>query len=556
MTQPLRAPVRTSLSRPYALLVALVTTALVAAAAPAAVAETTFSSLSEGTPVPSQADARQQMSMLKPLHCKPGKPLEMMTRGQALRSARSFAVKQVGAAAVTRLEDSADTDGADRAAQTAAGAAMAGAPLAALVALLDAHRQSPKDPNHLMTAAGVLNTFGKGREAVALAKAAQKMSKAPYSTMGIDGKAMLLNNLGQGLTLMKRYAAAEDSLRTATSREPELTEARLNLAIAQACQNKMKPAAKAYRQAQNRQTHTWVETVEPPPGEADEVSTAMPNGEARPPVEEVFDMSGGVDGMFPQIRYPRTWQEATGSAAFDAWQALIDEETQRTQFYVQQQTQLTQQIDWAGLSPVKRNRVDLVRSYIATSNRERNLRDLYQHIQAPQDAVGEALIGYQEEYLAAMDGGADCSTLGAIADKWHPIWRAAIHNLDTALRDHYQAEYRYATALIANIADPQLHQLLMAELQTSRPWYSLLLASGQDWTMIQAGCEQAPLSEGLQADEGTGETPARCAEFLRGVKFAVKIGTLFEVSSNCESLAVEASAGAGWIGAFVEVSNK
>jgi tetratricopeptide (TPR) repeat protein len=517
-------------------------------------AEPSFHSLSEGTPVPSMWEARQQVKPLQALHCKSGKPQQMLTLRQALKSARAFAVKRVGAQAVASLEKHADTKGADRAAQTAAGAALAGAPLASLVALLDAHAQAPKSPDHLANAAGVLNTFGKGREAVALAKAAQRKSRAPHSTMGFDGKAMLLNNLGQGLSLMKRYPAAEKTLRTAVSREPELSEAKTNLAVALACEGQAKPAARFIRQAQNRQPHTWVGTEEPPTGEPDEVSDTMPAESVRPLVLEVFDMTGGVDGMFPHIRYPATWQEMT-QAKSGEWQALIDEENQRMQFYIGKQQELTAQINWGALSPAKRNRLDLVREYIATANREPDIRALLEHTYEPVEAVGEALLDYQEEAIAAAEAEATCQDQGAIAQKGYATWKAAMHNLDKVLRDHYQAEYRYTTALIANIEDPLLHELLMAELNTVRPWYSLLLAAAIDWTLFQMGCEDAPLAEQLKADEGTAETPERCAQFLRGVKFAIKLGRWFELSSNCESLSGELGVGAGWIGAFVEASN-
>nr|MBA2550482.1 hypothetical protein [Nocardioidaceae bacterium] len=65
---------------------------------------------------------------LKALHCKASKPQTMMTLREALKSSRAFAVKKVGKGTVAGLEKHADTKGADRAAQTAAGAALAGAP--------------------------------------------------------------------------------------------------------------------------------------------------------------------------------------------------------------------------------------------------------------------------------------------------------------------------------------------------------------------------------------------------------------------------------------------
>src|SRR4029453_9601228 len=102
------------------------------------------------------------------------------------------------------------------------------------------------------------NILGYPREAFAIAKAADAMPATPGQAMGISGQAMLLNNEGHAMLGLRRWADAERVLRQAMVLSPELSEAKVNLAIALLCQHEDEDAVKFFRAGQYRKAYTLI----------------------------------------------------------------------------------------------------------------------------------------------------------------------------------------------------------------------------------------------------------------------------------------------------------
>src|SRR5262249_46498291 len=132
-------------------------------------------------------------------------------------------------------------------------------PLAALLALLRTHALAPKDPSILASISAVMNVLGLAKQSYAVAQAADAMTSSPHSVMGISRPAILLNKEGHAMLLLRQWAAAEKVLRQAVALAPELSEAKVNLALALLCQQQDEEAVRFYRLGQYRQPFTLVQ---------------------------------------------------------------------------------------------------------------------------------------------------------------------------------------------------------------------------------------------------------------------------------------------------------
>jgi hypothetical protein len=150
----------------------------------------------------------------------------------------------------------------------------------------------------------------------------------------------------------------------------------------------------------------------------------------------------------------------------------------------------------------------------------------------------------------------ECSDLNASENA---AWLPLMHAYDRVIRAHYRASYRYMTAVVANIADPQLHRLAMVEVKRSA-WtdYLQLINQLRDWNgyLRLSNCDSSPPTENPKLDNGVQKDSAACPPALKGVKFSVKFGDLVKVSANCEQVGIEVASKSDmlWIGFFGEGS--
>ena len=141
-----------------------------------------------------------------------------------------------GPGSVRLMEGAPEYREAGNASRTAALAAVISKPQLSLGLLLRAQALEPRNPAHLVNLAGLSNYYGLFAETLTLITAAEKLS--PPATL----RPLLLNNKGHALLRLRRLSEAETSLRVAAQADPNLQEARVNLAFALGAQNKCSEA--------------------------------------------------------------------------------------------------------------------------------------------------------------------------------------------------------------------------------------------------------------------------------------------------------------------------
>jgi tetratricopeptide (TPR) repeat protein len=491
----------------------------------------------------------------------------------ALRAAQAIVVAAVGRGAVQAFERSPTARSPVAARGAAVGLFAQGRATGALLALLRLHELAPQDPSTLSSIAATLNVLGRPREALAVAQAARSMRGTPAAAMGISGRAMLRSNEGQALVGVGRYAAAERALREAVRLAPDLSEAKANLAVALLCQEQDAEAVRFYRLARYRRPYTLVE------------QTQDPQHPSVPVDGEIFDLSRGVDGMFPALRIPASWVDlAQGPAnpgnadllAADAgWSARLAQ-------FQQRERELRDAIDWQHLPSLTLQRFTRLTAAIYGARFQPDIKPLDDHAWSVH---GELQLIYHE-YFATGPGvhsklqdlwdarptwpecrqaspaactarwQRECSDLNATT---HARWLPLAQELDRSLRALYAARYRRETALAANIADPRLRALAVVRIQGNQVEYHQLISELRSWAswLGDAGCPATPTGAAVKTDDGFQQEPdGGCAPFLKGVRFAVKLGPYVKLGANCEQVTLEV-AGKGdflWIGPFAEAS--
>lgn len=251
---------------------------------------------------------------------------------EALNSARSFLNKHASQKALAAFNSSAHARDGERAAAAAAGAMIYGRPLAALAALLRAHELQPQNAAHLAALSAVLSRMGMHQEALAILDSPVVMNGRLPSPLGMGGQAGALNTRGFALLQLGRARDAEDALRKAVARSPQLAEARANLAFAlwaQEDQRKKDEAVRLLAAVWRRASRPAAKTVPgrtPPsrgpvstvPGEiASELFAPGGNGTTS------LDLSRGKRLRIPDLKIPATLEDAV--AMHPKYQTLMQQ---------------------------------------------------------------------------------------------------------------------------------------------------------------------------------------------------------------------------------------
>ena len=231
-----------------------------------------------------------------------------LTPQQALTNLDRFVDLRGGKAARAALEGMLRGRTALEASEIAAGAVVQRRPVAALQALLFAHRSEPRRAAHLINIAGLASALGSPNEALALLTAAE--------TLGGKPRAALLNNRGRALILLGRYPEAEVALREAVKLDAWLSEAKRNLALVLYMQKKTPEAVRFMRAGQRRSPGLAKEAADKPlapatPEENDEGALSVTEHWAPAPL--TFDLSRARDGRLPALPFPK---EVAGLGAY------------------------------------------------------------------------------------------------------------------------------------------------------------------------------------------------------------------------------------------------
>jgi len=500
-------------------------------------------------------------------YCAAGKPIAAtMTLTQALASARQYVVSQAGASAVGAFDRSSTAKSATESRAAAVGLFAARKPLPALLALLRTHQLLPKDPSILSSISAVLNVLGLAKQSLAVAKAADAMSSTPLPAMGVNGQAILLNNEGHAMLLLRQWAAAEKVLRQAVTLSPELAEAKVNLALALLCQHEDEDAVNFYRLGRYRRAYSMIQLG------------SDPSAPSVPVTDEVLDLSQGVSASYPDVRIPTTWVGNNTTAASDQWQALNEAAVQASYARAAHTMQLQQLVRFDLMTPLENRRYLSIRAAMDSSTLQpalKTLRDAWLGNGPPLDAFYQSYSQDVAGLFSAKTTWPECvfptGTIQACNARWNTecsqlndssqaSWLPLMHAYDTALRKYAAARYRYETAVVANVSEPHLRAFLAAYAE--QLWwldYPSQFLYERAWSikLWTSACHpDAALQDNPQQDDGSTDDPKTCAQVLAGVKFSVKLGDFIKVSANCEQIGLEVAAPSSipWVGGFAEGS--
>jgi len=527
-------------SRPRRIAGLLVAATLAASAATPALAGAAphpIRALSDGAPLLSETAAAERLAAARPEVCK-GKADRRPT--PSLKAARADARKLVrrgrGARADKRFRKSRLARSFDGSMRAAAAALTADQPVAALAALLRAAELRPRDRRPLEGAATVLTQLGKPRQALAHVQAAGRLKAPGRAPMGHPPKALLTNARGYALLGLRRWKDAGKALTAAVRSAPRLTEARANLAHAQLCQGDRAAAAR-----------TAVAATRRTPPAAKDVVRNDPEISGTPLVEQLspavwLDVAQGVYPVLPSWPVPRS--EAEGAALFHG---LRDREraSQQRSIALSGQVPALNQAAAASLarqSPATRARVSAMRTAMGRSTLVPGLRELYARHGATEDEVGRMLTRY-----GSGQAGPTCGAFGA--------WRAAYLAYEDATRTFVREQYRWQTAIAANVKDPAVHAAMMRDVRgTAVIYVSGMLQHAAALAYNGFVCDDSGTDPtGAGADDGDMPDGPACPTGLRSAAFRVALPGV-ELSVSCETVGFELEAGSAWLTGFVNVS--
>lgn len=506
---------------------------------------------------------------------------------------------------------------AKRAAVAAGGAMVANKPLAALAALLRAHELHPQSATYLANLAAVLSYIGMPREALVILDSPIVRNGQIASPLGMGGQAGALNTRGYSLLQLGKYSEAEAALREAIARSPNLIEAKFNLAFALWMQDDPQKKEEGGRliaavwrrnPRQSPKNNTGKKT---PPSEPEK-----PSSEEIP--IEIFesdktgtanlDLSRGKRLKLPDLKIPSSLEASVAMSPkykklMGEVQAVLERLSQRREqvsdIVEERAPRLNRTMnEYKAMKALLRENVrqhptirpfwekaqkafinnnqgvpfsgGLVRDVGGVRNTS---TDLFEALPEDFTPVPSQLERLQRKYSEIFEheeresGG--CRTGSCVAQarrKYdlvrcatirdaHGKWRSAIHDYDTALRNYLQASYKHMTAIVANIPNPEEHELFRTEIEIDiyEEWLALIIAVDSISDASSQGisyCRSIGEVIGDDLENLQAEKADNCPNVLKGAN-KVKVDLEFiSVSFNCETIGVELSS--PWLGLFVE----
>jgi tetratricopeptide (TPR) repeat protein len=473
----------------------------------------------------------------------------------ALASARAL-LDKTGGMAQFRASDAYGT--ADKAEAAAFQAVAIGEPGAALAALLRAHDLRPSESRYLVAAAGLLTAIGAPREALALVERADALGPSRSAPFGINQQALALNAKGAALIALGQFTQAEPYLRAAIDIEPLLSEAKLNLSVAILCRTKDSTGIGFFRAGQLRQP------------------LFGPNGLTGPPLDQQLDMTHGKTASLPELPLPGTYAQGLRMRTFyedfgKVHQSKVDAInagilSHRAAWYASKPSLLaltrTTEIMRLAYGEDQPASIEALKTHLADVHEQTHLGvtrisdQLLKDSSAWHDEAGKACAGvYGAEYQPCLNReyNARC---GGPADSANSKVVDLIRAEERAVHDYIGAYYPYATAIAANIADPDAHELLSLQIEFNmlHDWVSPMAPLGY-WfaTARQVNCGQPTGAETVEYQRPDVPHSDPCPPSVRGVKLAWSLGgSTIEV--NCEKVSIEVGAKVeGWFGAFGQI---
>ena len=201
---------------------------------------------------------------------------------------------------------------------------------------------------------------------------------------------------------------------------------------------------------------------------------------------------------------------------------------------------LTQRLDSLRLPSLTRQRTDNILAAIGNAEQDPTIKPLADAKTAAVLAEANAFRVYEQRCTG------------------RPAWLNTQGVLDAAESKLAIAEYRFDTALAADLANPVAHQLALAQAR-------YVLDAGFNLTAVAPAALVTSVGDRICAQQQTAAQQQDvngslsdlvvppCPSGLQGIDFSLNLG-LASFSINCEEVSVGASS-PGWIGAFGNISH-
>lgn len=174
-----------------------------------------------------------------------------------------------------------------------AASVVAGEPDAVLATLLAAVERRPNDANAVFAFASALAQRGLANEAAAAIARLRTLTPGLSMPLGVDAQAALDHVTGYTAMLRGRLGEARSKLSAAIAREPFLYEAAHSLALLQAHEGNAAAGKRTYLAGMWRFKPKYLVAC-----------GGRGEDKARPPIDDMFDTSNGVEGKLPEFWHP------------------------------------------------------------------------------------------------------------------------------------------------------------------------------------------------------------------------------------------------------------
>ena len=349
-----------------------------------------------------------------------------------------------GPGSVRLIEGAPEYREAGNASRTAALAAVIGKPQLGLGLLLRAQALEPRNPAHLVNLGGLANYYGLFAEALTLITAADRLS--PPAAL----RPLLLNNKGHALLRLRRLSEAETALRAAAQADPNLQEARVNLAFALGAQNKCVEAKVWAHRAVWRHNLSGAENVQTtrarPLAEAFTVSAAAP---ALPSLtliapDQTADALNGLSKQLQQVTAKQPTLNEMSSAFAVRSRRSVEIGSERR------------------VGHIKAKFVDLLADAQNTATRLSDGNDYAPAQGRALEAAEVALKRRMEELGARFFSSPSCAN----ATAWREAALPSFQAVDSALRAVYAVAWRSSATLTSRFSEIPYRNVAVLNLRT------------------------------------------------------------------------------------------
>ncbi len=392
---------------------------------------------------PSRPQLQQALNQLKAEQARTQRstPAPQTTTLQAaLANLRRALNAAAGPGSLRLMETQPEYKDAATASRNAALAAVMGKPQLALGLLLRAQQLEPRNPTHLVNLAGIANYYGLFAEALALTTAAEGLN--PSAAL----RPLLQNNKGHALLRLRRLPEAEAALRAAAQADPNLQEARLNLAYALGAQNKCAEASVWAKRAWWRHNLSGAEnTLVRPLSELFVPVTSIPTLPSLNFVApgQTAGAREALEALRQEIEAKRPTLEAFTSAGAAEARRSVEIRAERR------------------VGAVKGRFITFLSDAVGSAARLNNLNDYAAREGQALEAAEAALYRTVSELNARFSSSPGCASAAAWREAALPAFQAA----DSALRSLYAQAWQSGATLTTRFSEPAYRADAMLRLR-------------------------------------------------------------------------------------------